>query len=111
MDSRRQSIPELGAYRMVVTALRDLLKAEKTLAIVQEAGPDAERAVHLNALRSAIAQLKTMIPADSQSIADRRAPVRDRCLTIDASLHRALASASRARRKRPVWPTADTRGT
>jgi len=35
VDSRRQSIRELGAYRMVVTALRDLLKAEKTLAIVQ----------------------------------------------------------------------------
>jgi len=70
VDTRRQSIPELGAYRMVVTALRDLLKAEKTLAIVQEAGPDAERAIHLNALGSAIAQLKTMIPADSQSIAD-----------------------------------------
>jgi len=52
---------------MVVTALRDPLKAEKTLAIVQEAGPDAEQAVHLNALRSAIAQLKTLVPADPET--------------------------------------------
>src|SRR5262245_18927280 len=91
MDSRRQSIPELGAYRMVVTSLRDLLKAEWTLAIVHDARPDVERAIRLNALRSAIAQLKTINPGGFSRV------LQDRCTDAGLAQGQATPHAARAR--------------
>lgn len=55
---------ELGAYRTIVGALRELLQAERNLTIIEQAGPDAERARHLGALRKAIAELKTLVPPE-----------------------------------------------
>jgi hypothetical protein len=46
---------------MVQGALIELKVAERSLAIIEEAGPDAERALHLVALRAALAQLETFI--------------------------------------------------
>jgi hypothetical protein len=57
-------VPGLRAYRIVVAALRELVQAEKGLTIVQEAGPDPERALHLGALRTAIAELKALVPPE-----------------------------------------------
>ena len=71
MDPKRQSTPELGAYDLLrdglgaYDLLRDCLanlrKAERALAIVEEAAPDPERAAHLVAIRAAIAQLVTFV--------------------------------------------------
>lgn len=68
MDPQRQSVPEAGAYRILQVVLADLRKAERALTIIEEAAPDPERALHLGAIRSAIAELRTVVPAtESQS--------------------------------------------
>ena len=61
MDPQRQSVPEAGAYQMVQVAVADLRRAERALAIVQEAAPDPDRALHLGAIRAALAHLHTFI--------------------------------------------------
>lgn len=61
MEPRRQSVPEAGAYRMVQGALIELKVAERSLTLIEQAAPDAERAVHLGAIRAVIAQLETFV--------------------------------------------------
>jgi hypothetical protein len=67
VDPTRQSVPEAGAYRILRVVLSDLHKAERALAIIQEAAPDLERALHLGAIRSAIAELRTVVPSAADS--------------------------------------------
>ena len=62
MDPQRQSIPEASAYRMVQIVLRDLEAAARILERIDTLTPDPERALHLVAIRSAIAELRTVVP-------------------------------------------------
>ena len=62
MDSTRQSTPEAGAYRMLHDVVAELEQAASALAIVQGATPDTERQHHLEAIRTAIATLRTVVP-------------------------------------------------
>lgn len=62
MDPTRQSVPEAGAYQMLRDALMALMTVEHTLAIVEQAAPDPERAAHLHAIRSAIERLVRVVP-------------------------------------------------
>jgi hypothetical protein len=61
MDPQRQSIPEAGAYRMGQIVLRDLEAAERILGRIETSAPDTERALHLQAIRSAILDLRTVV--------------------------------------------------
>ena len=61
MDPQHQSIPEAGAYRMVQMVLRDLEAAARVLARIEAVASDPERALHLEAIRSAIAELRTVV--------------------------------------------------
>ena len=67
MDPARQSVPEAGAYRMMAIVLQDLESAERVLENIQAVAPDPERALHLGALRSAIAELRTMLPPPTET--------------------------------------------
>jgi CheY-like chemotaxis protein len=60
MDPERQSISEAGAYRIVEMVLRDLEAAARILGNREAVTPDPERALHLEAIRSAIADLRTV---------------------------------------------------
>ena len=62
MDPQRQSISEAGAYRIVAMVLRDLEAAARILGNREAVTPDPERALHLEAIRSAIAELRTVVP-------------------------------------------------
>ena len=62
MDSQRQSIPEAGAYRILHDVVAELEQAAAALAMVQGAAPDTERRHHLEAIRAAIATLRTVVP-------------------------------------------------
>ena len=62
MDPQRQSISEAGAYRIVAMVLRDLEAAARILGYREAVTPDPERALHLEAIRSAIAELRTVVP-------------------------------------------------
>jgi hypothetical protein len=61
MDPKRQSISEVGAYRIVAMVLRDLEAAARILGSREAVAPDPERAHHLEAIRSAIAELRTVV--------------------------------------------------
>jgi hypothetical protein len=61
MDPKRQSISEAGAYRIVAIVLRDLEAAARILGNREAVAPDPERAHHLEAIRSAIAELRTVV--------------------------------------------------
>jgi len=61
MDPERQSIPEAGAYRMVQIVLRDLEAVARILERIDTLTPDPERALHLEAIRSAIGELRTVV--------------------------------------------------
>jgi hypothetical protein len=65
MDPARQSTPEAGAYRMLHDVVAELEHAASALAIVQGATPDTERRHHLEAIRAAIATLRTVVPPPS----------------------------------------------
>jgi hypothetical protein len=67
MDPQRQSVPEVGAYRMPREVLFDLQRTERVLTVVEQAAPDDERAAHLRTLRSAIAELQQIISPTSTS--------------------------------------------
>jgi hypothetical protein len=62
VDPQRQSIAEAGAYRIVGMVLRDLEAAVRILENREAVAPDPERAHHLEAIRSAIAELRTVVP-------------------------------------------------
>jgi len=57
VDPKRQSLSEAGAYLLVRDGLAELRAAARTLTVVEETAPDPERARHLTAIRTAIAQL------------------------------------------------------
>ena len=61
MHPQRQSISEAGAYRIVGMVLRDLEAAARILGNREAVAPDPERALHLKAIRSAIAELRTVV--------------------------------------------------
>jgi hypothetical protein len=61
VDAKRQSVTEAGAYRALRVALAELHHAEQTLSDIERVNPDPERAVHLVAIRAALAQLETFI--------------------------------------------------
>ena len=74
MDPARQSTPEAGAYRIVAEVLADLEQAARALAIVQEAAPDTERRHDLEAIRAAIATLRTVgAPSKTRTRSERGA--------------------------------------
>jgi hypothetical protein len=62
MDPQQQSTPEAGAYRMLHDVVAELEQAASALAIVQGAAPDTERQHHLEAIRTAIETLRTVVP-------------------------------------------------
>jgi hypothetical protein len=62
VDSQRQPTPEAGAYRMLHDVVAELEQAASALAIVQGAAPDTERQHHLEAIRTAIETLRTVVP-------------------------------------------------
>jgi hypothetical protein len=64
VDPARHSIPEAAAYRTLAIILKDLESAERVLAHLDETAPDPERGLHLGAVLSAIAELRTIVPAD-----------------------------------------------
>ena len=57
------AVPSGGISRDRWIVLRDLRKAERDLATIQQAEPDPERAGHLRAVRTAIAELETTFGA------------------------------------------------
>jgi hypothetical protein len=61
VDTKRQSVSEAGAYRAVRTVLAELHRAEQTLSDIERVNPDRERAVHLVAIRTALAQLESFV--------------------------------------------------
>jgi hypothetical protein len=61
MDPQRQSISEAGAYRIVAMVLRDLEAAARILGNRDAMAPDPERSHHLETIRSAIAELRTVV--------------------------------------------------
>jgi hypothetical protein len=63
-DNARHSIPAATAYRMLAIVLKDLESAERVLGQTEDTVPDPERRLHLGALRSAIAELKTVVAAE-----------------------------------------------
>jgi hypothetical protein len=65
MDPDRQSTPETGTYRILHDVVAELEEAASALAIVQGAAPDTERRHHLEAIRAAIATLRTVVPPPS----------------------------------------------
>jgi hypothetical protein len=65
MDPDRQSTPETGAYRVLHDVVAQLEQAASALAMVQGAAPDTERRHHLEAIRAAIATLRTIVPPPS----------------------------------------------
>ena len=65
MDPARQSVAEPGAYRMLQMVLADLQMAKRVLGNILAGAPDPERALHLGAIRSAIAELRTVVPPTS----------------------------------------------
>jgi hypothetical protein len=56
---RRAAAP--GAYGLLQEVLFDLRQAERALSLIEEAAPDQERALHLAAIRTAIAQMATFV--------------------------------------------------
>ena len=68
MDPQRQSRPEAGAYQILQGVLADLVKAERALAIVQEAAPDSERATHLDHVRTAISAVRAVVSPESEGV-------------------------------------------
>jgi hypothetical protein len=61
VEPTRQSIPEAAAYRIVGGLLDDLRKVERLLAsltYLEASTPALERAMHLRAVREAIATLQ-----------------------------------------------------
>ena len=62
MDPERQSTPEVGAYRILRDVVAELERAANALAIVQGATPGTERQHHLEAIRTAIETLRTVVP-------------------------------------------------
>ena len=65
MDPKRQSTPDVDAYRRLHDAVAELEQAASALAIVQGAAPDTERRHQLEAIRAAIATLRTVVPSPS----------------------------------------------
>lgn len=61
MDPQRQSVPEAGAYTILRDVLYNLGRAERALALLQEAAPDSKRFLHLEAIRVARVQLETFL--------------------------------------------------
>jgi hypothetical protein len=61
MDPKRQSVAEAGAHLLVRDALAERGTAARTLSIVEQAAPDPEGARHLAAIRTAIAQLESVV--------------------------------------------------
>jgi hypothetical protein len=55
------AVPSGGISRDRWIVLRDLRKAERDLAKMQQVEPDPERARHLSAVRAAIAKLETFV--------------------------------------------------
>jgi len=64
MDPKRRTLKEAAAYRTLLTILADLRKTERTLTTVQQEAWDAERALHLAAIRSVIVPLESVIAPD-----------------------------------------------
>jgi hypothetical protein len=60
---QRQSISEAGAYRIVAMVFRDFEAAARILGNGEAVTPDPERALYLEAICSAIAELRTRGPA------------------------------------------------
>jgi hypothetical protein len=61
-DPLSQSVPEPEAYHMVREALTILMRAERAIAVVQQAAPDPERASRLANLLIAIELLGHIAP-------------------------------------------------
>jgi hypothetical protein len=53
--------PEPDDYGLLQEVLFDLRQAERTLALIEETTSDQERALHLEAIRGAIAQMATFV--------------------------------------------------
>jgi len=68
MDPDRQSTPETGAYRILHDVVAELEQAASALAIVLGAAPDTERRHHLEAIRAAIATLRTVVPPSGDPV-------------------------------------------
>jgi hypothetical protein len=56
---RRAAGPD--AYGLLQEILFDLRQAERALSRIEEAAPDQERALHLGAIRTAIARMATLV--------------------------------------------------
>jgi hypothetical protein len=56
---RRAAAP--GAYGLLQEVLFDLRQAERALSLIEEAAPEQERALHLEAIRTAIAQMARFV--------------------------------------------------
>ncbi len=56
---RRAAQP--GADTLLQEVLFDLRQAERALSLIEEAAPDQERALHLEAIRMAIAQMSACV--------------------------------------------------
>ena len=67
MDPQRQSTPEAGAYRMLHDVVTELEQAAQRPGRRPGAAPDTERRRHLEAIRAAIATLRTVNQGRSAS--------------------------------------------
>jgi hypothetical protein len=67
MDPQREAVPEADIPRVRQIILADLRRAERTLAEIEQTAPDSEGALHLVAIRAAIAQIETFV----QPLAER----------------------------------------
>jgi hypothetical protein len=70
VDPKRQSVTEAGAYRALRAALAELHRAEQTLSDIERVNPDRERAVHLVAIRTPLAQLETLVQSLPSNVTD-----------------------------------------
>jgi hypothetical protein len=66
MGTKRLSVPEAAAYRILRLALTDLRKAERALArSIEHTPPDADQAAYLAAIRAAIAKLHLLFASQN----------------------------------------------
>jgi hypothetical protein len=66
MGTKRLSVPEAAAYRILRRALTDLRKAERALArSIEHTPPDADQAAYLAAIRAAIATLHLLFASQN----------------------------------------------
>jgi hypothetical protein len=65
MNPGRHSTSDAGAYRILDDVVAALEQAARELAARQDAAPKAKRRHDLEAIRAAIATLRTVVPASS----------------------------------------------